>query len=108
MAADAKTVKAIFLDALDKPVPTDRAAFLDQACAGDAALRQSVEALLKSHDRPDALLDQPAMQHVSAKAEAPALDFREPSTAAGALGRLGHYDVLASSAGGHGHRRTGL
>jgi eukaryotic-like serine/threonine-protein kinase len=103
MAVDAKTVKAIFLDALDKPAPADRAAYLDQACAGDAALRQSVEALLKSHDRPDALLDQPAVQHLPSGADAPTLDFLEPTTRPGALGRLGHYDVLeAVGQGGMG------
>lgn len=94
MAVDAKTVKAIFLDALDRPAPADRAAFLDQACAGDAALRQGVEALLQSHDGPDPLLDQPAVRHVSADVGAAALDFLEPSATPGALGRLGHYDVL--------------
>lgn len=39
--------------------PSDRPAFLDQACAGDAFLRQSVEALLKSHEEPG-FLDEPA------------------------------------------------
>src|SRR5262245_2173404 len=94
MAADEKTVKAIFLDALDRPAPADRAAFLDQACVGEPAVRRSVEALLRSHDRPDALLDQPAVQHIPAAAESPVLDFLEPATRPGALGRLGDYEVL--------------
>jgi hypothetical protein len=34
--------EAIFLAALDKD-PTDRAAFLDEACAGDTTLRGGVE-----------------------------------------------------------------
>jgi serine/threonine protein kinase/tetratricopeptide (TPR) repeat protein len=38
----------------------DRAAYLDQVCAGDLALRQRVEALLRAHDRPGHFLDQPA------------------------------------------------
>jgi serine/threonine protein kinase/tetratricopeptide (TPR) repeat protein len=38
-------VQQIFLEAVDLP-PADRAAFLDRACAGDAALRAEVESLL--------------------------------------------------------------
>jgi serine/threonine protein kinase/tetratricopeptide (TPR) repeat protein len=38
----------------------DRAAYLEQACAGDPALRQRVEALLRAHDRPAHFLDRPA------------------------------------------------
>src|SRR5947209_14202907 len=40
---------SIFLEALQKPAPADRAAYLDGACAGDAELRRSVEMLLKAH-----------------------------------------------------------
>jgi WD40 repeat protein/serine/threonine protein kinase len=40
---------SIFLEALQKPAPADRAAYLDEACAGDAELRRSVEMLLKAH-----------------------------------------------------------
>src|SRR5262249_7857135 len=94
MAADAKTVKAIFLAALDKAAPTDRAAYLDEACAGNVTMRQSVEALLQAHDHPDALLDQPAVQHVSTGMDTAVLDFLEPSTKPGVLRTLGHYDVL--------------
>ena len=37
--------KEIFLDALDRPA-SERAAFLDEACAGDAELREEIESLL--------------------------------------------------------------
>src|SRR5690349_4542991 len=40
---------SIFLEALQRPAPADRAAYLDGACAGDAELRRSVEMLLKAH-----------------------------------------------------------
>jgi serine/threonine protein kinase len=93
MAADAKTVKALFLAALDKPTPTDRAGYLDEACAGDAALRRSVEVLLQSHDRPDALLDQPAARHLATEVHT-SLAFLQPCPTPGTLGRLGHYEVL--------------
>jgi serine/threonine-protein kinase len=41
--------------------PGERAAFLDEACAGDAALRRRVEMLLRAHDEPHNLLDRPAV-----------------------------------------------
>src|SRR5262249_8458974 len=40
----------------------ERTSFLDRACAGDAALRAEVEALLNAHDHPDSLLEAPALQ----------------------------------------------
>ncbi len=36
-----------------------RAAYLDQACAGDSALRQQVEALLQAHDQAEGFLEAP-------------------------------------------------
>src|SRR5438045_3664885 len=41
----------IFHLALEK-LPSERAAFLDQACGGDAARRDRVEALLEAHLHP--------------------------------------------------------
>jgi tetratricopeptide (TPR) repeat protein/serine/threonine protein kinase len=43
--------RSIFEAALDKATPGERAAFLDQACGADQALRREVEALLAVHDR---------------------------------------------------------
>jgi len=40
---------AIFTRALDIELPQERAAFLQEACGSDAALRARVEALLQSH-----------------------------------------------------------
>src|SRR5437016_2021050 len=42
-------VKAIFLAALEERPPDQWPAYLDAACAEDAALRQRVEALLRAH-----------------------------------------------------------
>jgi serine/threonine protein kinase len=39
--------------------PAERAAFLEQACAGDAILRQQVEALLQSHEQAESFLEAP-------------------------------------------------
>jgi serine/threonine-protein kinase len=43
--------RAIFLNALDKD-PSERAAFLDEACAGNETLRPGVETLLRLHEEP--------------------------------------------------------
>src|SRR4051794_33090603 len=53
------TEATIFAAALDRTDPTDRAAFLSEACAGDNRLRRRVEALLKAHAEPDEILDAP-------------------------------------------------
>jgi WD40 repeat protein/serine/threonine protein kinase len=116
------TERTIFLTALDITGQAERRAYLDQACAGDAALRHQVEALLAAHEREGEFLDVPAVEQVAAaplpgaqavtpsaapegheetQAEAPAgggadecLAFLLPPQKPGALGRLGHYDVL--------------
>src|SRR5262249_19731200 len=53
--------ETLFHRALEKP-PGERAAFLDRACAGDAALRQRVEVLLRAHDDPGSFLTPPALE----------------------------------------------
>ncbi len=57
MAPTTKNARDIFLAALER-TPAERAAYLDEACAGDAALRQRVEALLRAHDEPWAFLSE--------------------------------------------------
>src|SRR5262245_46341818 len=42
---------SIFLAALEKGSADARSAFLDEACAGNAELRDSVERLLRAHER---------------------------------------------------------
>ncbi len=105
--------RAIFFEALDQDDLTERAAFLDQACAGDAALRQRLEALLRCHSNAGDFLDRPAAQQLAAGADTPGRagsagketqlqgpeppfpsDFLAPSQRPGSLGRLGHYEVL--------------
>src|SRR6516225_2657916 len=90
--------QAIFLAALDKD-PAECAAFLDEACAGDITLRQSVETLLRLHADPQGLLDVPALEQLVGPNPgvgnlAPDLSFLAPSPEPGSLGRLDHYDVL--------------
>src|SRR5262249_41942999 len=52
--------KSIFLAAIEIGSARDRIAFLDKACADNAALRGQVEALLDAHEQPQRLLDTPA------------------------------------------------
>src|SRR5262245_52618903 len=44
-------LKALFLEALERPEGPVRAAFLAVACRGDPALRAGIEALLEAHER---------------------------------------------------------
>src|SRR5260370_34322414 len=52
--------ESIFAAAVALASAEERAGYLDQACAGDAALRGHVEALLRAHERAGHLLDRPA------------------------------------------------
>jgi hypothetical protein len=40
--------REIFLEALEKATPQDRAAYLEEACGRDDTLRQRIEALLQA------------------------------------------------------------
>ena len=73
MPLESDKVKAIFLAAKEKASAAERDAYLEEACAGDAALRQRVGALLQADKQPDRLLDRPAAEHLS----------REPAKTAG-------------------------
>jgi eukaryotic-like serine/threonine-protein kinase len=99
MAPAPEKIKAVFLEALDKSTLDERAAFLDEACALDPALRHHVEALLQAHDRPDRLLDRSAAEHLGAGPSQVIgpddwLDFLDPPQKPGSLGRLAHYELL--------------
>src|SRR5262245_8362950 len=59
MAADSRRIKELFVAALDQPGGAARAAFLDRECAGDTELRHRLDALLKAHDAPASVLNQP-------------------------------------------------
>jgi WD40 repeat protein len=56
--------ETLFHLAREKP-PGERAAFLDEACAGDAALRRRAEALLQADDDSASLLDRPPLADTS-------------------------------------------
>jgi serine/threonine protein kinase/Tol biopolymer transport system component len=77
---------------------SDRAAFLREACAGDEALRQEVESLLRYEDAGDHFLERPAVEEVAR------LVSRDPESNVDLAGRrLGVYQIGARiGAGGMG------
>jgi WD40 repeat protein len=54
-------IKAIFFEALDRATGADRAAYLDQACAGSPDVRARVEALLAAISQAGSFLETPAL-----------------------------------------------
>src|SRR5262249_24113987 len=66
-----------------------RASFLENACAGDAALRQRLEALLAAHEQPEGALAEPAP---AAKATMEIGVAEVPDEAIGQ--KIGHYKIL--------------
>src|SRR5437868_639685 len=84
--------RTIFLGALEKDDPGARAAYLDAACAGDAELRASIEALLRSHESAGSFLDATAIEQVTAADQS--LAFLAAPNEPEALGRLDHFEVL--------------
>jgi WD40 repeat protein/tRNA A-37 threonylcarbamoyl transferase component Bud32 len=84
--------RSIFLNALDREDPAERAAYLDEACAGKPELRKRIERLLRSHAVVDTFLDVPAPEQLARGDQA--LTFLAPSSEPGRLGRLDQYEVL--------------
>ena len=116
MSGQAITVESIFLEAVEKTSPSEREAFLKEACAGDSQLRTRVEALLRAHDDAGSFLATPAFAsdacetHVlhplsantpslggertgNGDSDDVSLDFLDAPRQAGLLGALGPYDI---------------
>jgi serine/threonine protein kinase len=90
--------EALFRAAVELPPGAARRAFLDQACAGDAALHQRLDLLLAAHDAPDALLPEtgPAVK-ATLKIDLP----EAPDEAVGqTLGRYKLMERLGEGGGG--------
>jgi serine/threonine protein kinase/formylglycine-generating enzyme required for sulfatase activity len=109
----------IFFAALDIEDLFAREQYLREACGENAELLGKVRALLDSHDNVSRFLDTPALQQVAGASqgeidatilhgaqtthgdedergpddEVP-LGYLQPSSQAGSLGRLGHYEIL--------------
>jgi serine/threonine protein kinase len=61
MSVEHEELKRILAEAAAQTTPGARAAYLDAACAGDAALRAEIDKLLQAHDQAGAFLEQPAL-----------------------------------------------
>jgi serine/threonine protein kinase/Tfp pilus assembly protein PilF len=79
--------EAIFFAALERS-PTERAAFLDQVCSGDADLRARIDRMLAAQSRLGGFLDQPPAQTVPAESQT-----GPPAEAAGVV-IAGRYKLL--------------
>ena len=87
MEKQSLSVKTIFAEAIEIDTVPERAAYLDQACAGNQELRQRVEALLKAHQEAGSFLEQ---QFTAAPNATPAT----PRIAEGPGTTIGHYTLL--------------
>jgi eukaryotic-like serine/threonine-protein kinase len=62
--------ESLFREALSRS-PEERAAFLDQACAGQPDVRAAVEALLAAHEKSGNVLDRPSAESVETLLSSP-------------------------------------
>ena len=90
----------VFFAALEKADPAERAAYLDEACAGNESLRRRVEVMLAAHPQVGQFLERPIAEAEGVAAlgavenAAVDLSFLAPSSESGSLGRLDHYEIL--------------
>src|SRR5437899_12434359 len=68
-------LEAIFFAALEKTSPRERAAYLDEACAGDLDCRRRVEKMLAAQVQAQSFLEQPAPA-IGATLDEPAVSER--------------------------------
>ncbi len=62
--SNSSQVESIFFAALEKKKAAERAAYLDEACGGDPALRLRVERLLDAHPEAKDFLAEPAVERI--------------------------------------------
>jgi serine/threonine protein kinase/WD40 repeat protein len=65
--APSSDAKCIFGKALELPAPADRAAYLDQACGDNAALRSEVAGLLRALEKAGHFMSHPAFKPLDGK-----------------------------------------
>jgi serine/threonine protein kinase/tetratricopeptide (TPR) repeat protein len=97
--------RSIFIAALERESPPERSAYLDEACGGDMALRQRVEALLASHEQAASFLRIPVPERLAENVATPDLLEKTGGDAPAALecprpnqegqgSRIGPYKLL--------------
>jgi eukaryotic-like serine/threonine-protein kinase len=84
--------------------PSERAAFLQQACAGDEGLRVEVESLLAYEKEAEGFIEAPALEVAAqqlAEGQAESAKCRSNEAEAGLMGsRVSHYRILEKLGGG--------
>jgi hypothetical protein len=70
-------LESVFAAAVECTSPEERAAYLEQVCADDRALREQVEALLRAHDRSDHFLDRPVARPTALDEAGNSVSFTE-------------------------------
>src|SRR5438876_7385047 len=90
--------RALFVQALERKTVEERAAFLDEACAGEPVLRRRLEALLKRSEQLDAFLEKPAVSGADQARQIVELGAA-PTISAGPISeqpgnRIGRYKLL--------------
>jgi hypothetical protein len=95
MNEEPKDIKSIFAEAIEKKSSKERAAFLDEACAGDGDLRSNVEDLLKAHSQAGDFLEEPAI--------GPSVTMGDPHLTEGPGTIISRYKIL-EKIGEDGHQ----
>jgi serine/threonine protein kinase len=93
--------ESLFEEALGRS-REDRAAFLEQACAGRPELKAAVEALLAAHGKPGNVLDQPSGQTVvsgggDARSHVTLQQTREPASASSPAASTADYRPMSEA-----------
>jgi WD40 repeat protein/serine/threonine protein kinase len=81
-----RSAREIFSEAIEKPTPDERCAYLDLACGPDPLLRKQVEELLANHFEQDAFMEGPAISAETIKLNLPITE--------GPGSRIGRYKLL--------------
>ncbi len=83
-----RQIEALFYEALDL-APEARPEFLDNKCAGDAALRKEIESLLASSEQPADFLHQRVVEAAHRMMSDERREMMAPGT------QLGHYKIIS-------------
>jgi serine/threonine protein kinase/tetratricopeptide (TPR) repeat protein len=97
--------RSIFMAALAMETAPERSVYLDEACGGDQALRQRLEALLASHEQAGSFLGKPVPERLAEQlatprppeetgAETPATEYTPRPIVEGQGSHIGPYKLL--------------
>lgn len=86
-----QSIEGLFLVALEKTTPAERAQFLDEKCGDNLEQRRRVEALLLAYEDAGSFLENSPLG--SGDLQPVSLDFLTPSENPDLLGTLGEYEI---------------